>query len=45
MKISPGLYFEILLRRTRKDLEDIGHTIERIGSQKIAIFDDLQYPA
>lgn len=39
VKISPRLYFEILLRRTRKDLEDIGHTIERIGSQKIAVFD------
>jgi len=39
LKISPALYFEILLRKARKDLEDAGHTIEREGTKKIAVFD------
>jgi hypothetical protein len=29
LKISPRLYFEILLRKARRDLEGVGHTIER----------------
>ncbi len=39
LKISPRLYFEILLRKARRELERIGHTIERAGAQKVAIFD------
>lgn len=39
LKISPRLYFEILLRRARRELEGATHTIERAGTQKVAIFD------
>jgi hypothetical protein len=39
LKISPSLYFEILLRKARQDLERAGHTIERAGTKKIAVFD------
>jgi hypothetical protein len=39
LKISPQLYFEILLRKTRKELEGAGHTIEREGARKVAVFD------
>ncbi|MEJ2363273.1 MAG: hypothetical protein P8075_02830 [Deltaproteobacteria bacterium] len=39
LKISPRLYFEILLRKTRRELEGASHTIEKSGSKKIAVFD------
>ena len=39
LKISPRLYFEILLRRTRRELEGASHTIERSGTKIIAVFD------
>jgi hypothetical protein len=39
LKISPRLYFEILLRKTRRELEGAGHTIEREGIRKVAVFD------
>lgn len=39
LKISPRLYFEILLRQTRKALQGASFTIERAGTQKIAVFD------
>jgi len=39
IKISPELLFEILLRKAFKELEKIPHTIERVGSQKIPVFD------
>lgn len=39
VKISAKLYFEILLRKTRRELEGASHTIEKSGSKKIAVFD------
>lgn len=39
LKISAGLYFEVLLRRTFKELEKAAYTIERSGSQTMAVFD------
>ncbi len=39
LRISPTLYFEILLRKALKDLEGVSHTIERTGSQVIPVFD------
>ncbi|MGB6068523.1 MAG: hypothetical protein WBG50_27260 [Desulfomonilaceae bacterium] len=39
LKISPKLYFEILLRRAHRELRTLGHTVERSGTQKIAVFD------
>lgn len=37
--ISPGLYFEVLLRRAHRDLETSTHTMERSGRQTIPVFD------
>jgi hypothetical protein len=39
LKISPRLYFEILLRQTRRELETTQYTVERTGTQKVAVFD------
>lgn len=39
LKISPRLYFEILLRKVRKELETASHTIEHGGLHKVAVFD------
>jgi len=39
LKISPKLYFNILLRKAHKELETASHTIERAGTRKIAVFD------
>ena len=39
LRVSPNLYFEILLRRARNELETTTHTIEKAGTQKIAVFD------
>lgn len=39
LKISPALYFEVLLRRALKDLETSTHTMERTGRQNIPVFD------
>ena len=39
LKISPTLYFEILLHRALKDLMTATHTVERTGRQSIAVFD------
>jgi hypothetical protein len=39
LRISPRLYFEILLRKTRRELEGASHTIEKSGAGKIAVFD------
>jgi hypothetical protein len=42
LKISPKLYFEILLQKTRRDLEGTSHTIEKAGFKKIAVFDSKE---
>lgn len=39
LKISPRLYFEVLLRKVRKELEAASHTLELEGGQKVAVFD------
>lgn len=39
LKISPPLFFEILLRRTAGDLEAAGYTIEKDRTMKIPVFD------
>jgi len=39
LKISPKLYFEVLLRKARKELRELTHTIETSGTQKVAVFD------
>jgi len=39
LKISPVLFFEILLRRIARDLKEVRFTIEKSGTMKIPIFD------
>jgi len=39
LKISPALYFEILLRKTLGELEKASHTIEKIGGEQVPVFD------
>lgn len=39
LRISPTLFFEILLRKTARDLKTSSHTLERTGSMSIPVFD------
>jgi len=39
LKISPTLFFEILLRKVARDLKGASFTVERTGTMKIAVFD------
>jgi len=39
VKISPALFFEILLRKVSKDLKGISYTVEKTGTVKIPVFD------
>ncbi len=39
LKVSPSLYFEVLLRKALRELEMATHTLERAGRQSIPVFD------
>ena len=39
LKVSPALYFEVLLRQAHKELEGFTHTVEQSGRESIPIFD------
>jgi len=39
VKVSPSLYFEVLLRASLKELQTATHTVERAGAQRVPIFD------
>ncbi len=39
VKISPGLLFEVLLRRSVKEMKESVYTVERTISQRIPVFD------
>jgi len=39
LKVSPALYFEVLLRRALREFEGATHTVERTGKQNIPVFD------
>ena len=39
VKLSPALYFEILLRKASKELDLSAYTVERIGKETIPVFD------
>lgn len=39
LKISPALFFEILIRRAAIDLEGVGYTLERSSSVRVPVFD------
>jgi hypothetical protein len=42
LAVSPRLFFEVLLRRARRELERDLFTIERRGQQKVVLFDAKQ---
>ena len=42
LKVSPALYFEVLLHRALKELEVSTHTVERTGRQSIPVFDTTE---
>ncbi len=42
LKISPALYFEILLRKTFKELQKTSHTLEKVGDERIPVFDSQE---
>ena len=39
LRISPVLYFDVLLRRALKDLAQESHTLERSGRETVVVFD------
>ncbi len=39
LKISPALFFEILLRRAAKELKESSFTVEKTGAMKVPVFD------
>ena len=39
LRISPNLFFEILLRKAANDLSGAGYTVEKTGSMRIPVFD------
>ena len=39
LKLSPHLYFEVLLRRAHLDLESATHTLEQTGRDRVPVFD------
>ena len=39
VRVSPALYFEVLLRQALRDLETAGYTVERDGRADLPVFD------
>ena len=39
LRVSPALYFEVLLRQALRDLETAGYTVERDGRADLPVFD------
>ena len=39
LRVSPALYFEVLLRQSQRDLETAGYTVERDGRADLPVFD------
>ena len=39
LKLSPHLYFEVLLRRAQVDIESATHTLEQMGRDRVPVFD------
>jgi len=39
LRISPALFFEVLLRRAANELEEAGYTLEKTSHMKIPVFD------
>ncbi len=45
LKLSPHLYFEVLLRRAHSDLESATHTLEQTGRDRVPVFDAREVSA
>jgi hypothetical protein len=39
LKISPALFFEVLLRKTSRDLKAVSYTIEKTRTMRVPVFD------
>ena len=39
LQVSPALYFEILLRKANRELQEATHTVERSGRDNVPVFD------
>ena len=39
LRISPSLFFEILLRKAADDLKELSYTVEKISTMRIPVFD------
>jgi hypothetical protein len=39
LRISPALFFEVLLRKVARDLKEVSYTIEKTGTTKVPVFD------
>ncbi|MFB3883752.1 MAG: hypothetical protein ACE144_00915 [Thermodesulfobacteriota bacterium] len=39
LRISPALFFEILLRKVSRDLKEVSYTLEKTGGAKVPVFD------
>ena len=45
LKLSPHLYFEVLLRRAHMDIDSATHTLERTGRERVPVFDAREVSA
>lgn len=45
LKLSPHLYFEVLLRRAQVDIESASHTLEHAGRDRVPVFDAREVSA
>ena len=45
LKLSPHLYFEVLLRRAHSDIDSATHTLERTGRDRVPVFDAREVSA
>ena len=45
LKLSPHLYFEVLLRRAQVDIESATHTLEQTGRDRVPVFDAREVSA
>jgi hypothetical protein len=39
LKVSPALFFDVLLRKVARDLKEVSYTIEKTGTTKVPVFD------
>ncbi|MBW2029741.1 MAG: hypothetical protein JRH06_09870 [Deltaproteobacteria bacterium] len=42
LKVSPALFFEVLLRKAVDDLKEVGYTVEKTSHMRIPVFDSKE---